>query len=411
MTRARNLAVARVRGAGQAIESTLRGYVKGFPSLDRLPAFYGELVDVLLDLGRLKKHLAALDWAADKVRDITRQYRGRIGRAAGNSISGLRREAYGRLSSVVNQIAPDLDALVTARIALRRVPEIDSTIPTIVVAGYPNVGKSSFVRAASSGRPKVASYAFTTKGVSLGHFDRGVHRYQILDTPGLLDRPMDKRNKMERQAIAALTHLANGVLFLLDPTETCGYLLQDQRRLLEEVRMLFPGVPLVVAATKSDLEGAPSDEIRVSAVTGAGVAEVLDLLLGRSPAAVLQSRLDRQRLSVHAFHREANAFRDLRDGRWIVEVGDGVDDRAAAAFRILGLEDPGPDEDPVAAHEHHQRSIGRRRDSARREVDDRESLDFLDLGEDLKQPFRDRVQVLVREDDVGFPDRGGCPGC
>src|SRR5437879_1207179 len=149
MTRARNLAVARVRGAGQAIESTLRGYVKGFPSLDRLPAFYRELVDVLLDLGRLKKHLAALDWAADKVRDITRHYRGRIGRAAGNSISELRREAYGRLSSVVNQISPDLDALVAARVALRRIPEVDPTIPTIVVAGYPNVGKSSFVRAAT----------------------------------------------------------------------------------------------------------------------------------------------------------------------------------------------------------------------------------------------------------------------
>jgi len=278
--RARNLAVARVRGAGQAIESTLRGYVKGFPSLDRLPPFYRELVDVLLDLGRLKKHLAALDWAADKVRDITRQYRGRIGRAAGNSISGLRREAYGRLSSVVNQIAPDLDALVTARIALRRVPEIDSTIPTIVVAGYPNVGKSSFVRAASSGRPKVADYPFTTKGVSLGHFDRGPYRYQILDTPGLLDRPMDKRNKMERQAIAALAHLANGVLFLLDTTETCGYPLADQRRLLDEVRTLFPDVPIVVAATKSDLGGvARSGEIQVSAITGSGVQEVLDLLL------------------------------------------------------------------------------------------------------------------------------------
>jgi len=150
-----------------------------------------------------------------------------------------------------------------------------------VVAGYPNVGKSSFVRAASTGRPKVADYPFTTKGVSLGHFDRGIHRYQILDTPGLLDRPMDQRNKMERQAIAALAHLANGVLFLLDPSETCGYPLEDQRRLLEEVRTLFPGVPLVVAATKSDLDGAPLDEIRVSAVTGAGVAEVLDLLLGQ----------------------------------------------------------------------------------------------------------------------------------
>src|SRR2546427_458002 len=63
IARARNLAVARVRGAGQTIESTLRGYVKGFPSSDRLPPFYRELVDVLVDLGRLKKHLGALDWA------------------------------------------------------------------------------------------------------------------------------------------------------------------------------------------------------------------------------------------------------------------------------------------------------------------------------------------------------------
>src|SRR3989442_13931315 len=108
MTRARNRGVAGVGGAGGAIESTLRGYVKGFPSLDRLPAFYRELVDVLLDLGRLKKHLAALDWAADKVRDITRHYRKQIGRATGKAIGELRREGYGRLSSVVNHITPDL---------------------------------------------------------------------------------------------------------------------------------------------------------------------------------------------------------------------------------------------------------------------------------------------------------------
>src|SRR5256712_1252125 len=222
IARARNLAVTRVRGAGQTIESTLRGYVKGFPSLDRLPPFYRELVDVLVDLGRLKKHLGALDWGADKVREITRLYRGRIGRAAGKSIAELRREAYGRFSSVVKQIAPDLEALVVARKALRRVPEGDPSIPAIVAAGYPNVGKSSFVRAASTGRPKVADYPFTPKGGSLVSSDRGAHRTRILDTPGLLDRPMDKRNKMERQAIAALAHLANGVLFLLDTTATCA---------------------------------------------------------------------------------------------------------------------------------------------------------------------------------------------
>src|SRR2546428_11475159 len=145
MGRARNLAVVRVRGAGQTIESTLRGYVKGFPSLDRLPPFYRELVDVLVDLGQLKKHLGALDWAADQTRDITRHYRKQIGRATGKAIGELRREAYGRLSSVGKQIAPDLEALGAAPVALRRIPPGDPALPTIVVAGYPNLGNSSFV--------------------------------------------------------------------------------------------------------------------------------------------------------------------------------------------------------------------------------------------------------------------------
>ncbi|TLZ55954.1 MAG: hypothetical protein E6K15_07020 [Methanobacteriota archaeon] len=158
VARARNLAAARVKVAGLAIESTLRGVVKGFPSLGRLPPFYRELVDLLVDEGQLKKHLGAADWAADRSATIARDYRRRIGRAEGKSIGELRQEAYGRLSSVVKQVAPDLDALIQARRALRKIPQIDPDVPTIVVAGYPNVGKSSFVRAVSTGRPKIADY-------------------------------------------------------------------------------------------------------------------------------------------------------------------------------------------------------------------------------------------------------------
>jgi len=155
------------------------------------------------------------------------------------------------------------------------------------------VGKSSFVRAVSTGRPKIADYPFTTKGVSLGHIDRGVRRYQILDTPGILDRPMEKRNRMERQAIAALRHLAEAVVFLVDPTETCGYPLDDQMRLLEEVRALFPDVPLVVAENKADLEGPSRGHLRISTLTGEGVVDVLDRVLStltsRDPAFALRS--------------------------------------------------------------------------------------------------------------------------
>jgi len=286
--RTRNLGIAKVQVAGHTIESTLESYVKGFPTLDKLPPFYRELVDVLVDRGKLKKHLGAVDWAAGKCADVTRDYARRMGRAPLKDIPALRREAVGRLSSIVNQVSKDLDALVDARIALRRLPTIDPQVPTIVVAGYPNVGKSAFVAAVSTGKPKVAEYPFTTQGVTVGHFDRDNLRYQILDTPGLLDRPMEKRNKIERQAIAALAHLADVVLFLLDPSETCGFPLDAQMRLLESVQQTFPGVPVIVAENKIDLVRPETVRPHVSALTGEGVLEVLDLLLekvtSRGPA-------------------------------------------------------------------------------------------------------------------------------
>jgi len=44
---------------------------------------------------------------------------------------------------------------------------------TVVVAGYPNVGKSSFIRLVSTAEPEIAAYPFTTKGVIVGHRDLG----------------------------------------------------------------------------------------------------------------------------------------------------------------------------------------------------------------------------------------------
>lgn len=280
--RTRNLAVARVQKAGQTLDSTLRGYVKAFPSLEKLPPFYRDLVDILVDRDQLRKHLGAVDWAAQKARDLTREYARRMGRAPLKDLSSLRRESIGRLSSIVNQVAKDLDALVEARMALRKVPSIDPELPTFVVAGYPNVGKSAFVRAVSTGKPKVAEYPFTTQGVTVGHLERGPHRFQVIDTPGLLDRPMEDRNKIERQAIAALRHLADAVLFLLDPTETCGYSLEAQLRLLGSVEAAFPDVPIVIMENKADLGGTPQGHLRGSALTGEGLLEVVETLVEKA---------------------------------------------------------------------------------------------------------------------------------
>ncbi len=263
--------------ASNIITDNLRNIAGDWPSLDKMSDFYKELTEIIVGVDKLKMSLASLDWAASKVKEISRKYVG-IMRKSDDPVK-VRKQAYGRISSIVDDVDKDLRFLNDARNKLRDLPDIKDE-PTIVVAGYPNVGKSSFVSAITGARPEIAQYPFTTKNVTIGHFTFKRKRYQVIDTPGLLDRPLDERNDIERQAISALRHVGNVLLFILDPSETCGYTLEEQYHLLGEIKQ-FIKMPVLVAANKIDIEGEKDVEadMCMSTLTGECVQKVRDRLV------------------------------------------------------------------------------------------------------------------------------------
>ncbi len=274
-----------VRSIAQAVHDRLDDIVHRFPSIDFLPPFYRDMMDILFVVDRVKKSLGAVSWAAKSTIQVG-YGEARLLRHAEDTLA-VRKRAVARISSIVHQVDGDLRFLNDVRNTLRKLPDIRDEF-TVVVAGYPNVGKSSFIRRVTTAEPEVASYPFTTTGILLGHRTVGRERVQFVDTPGILDRPMQERNPIERQALSALMNVAHAVLFILDASETCGYSLEEQCRLLEEVKGMV-AVPLIVAVNKADIRQLPGC-LNMSTETGSGIGEVLDAILTRRESSPMSPR-------------------------------------------------------------------------------------------------------------------------
>jgi nucleolar GTP-binding protein len=267
--------------AGNILSDNLQNVVTTWPDFETVDAFYYELADATLadtDVGgvdRLRQHLSAVMSAGRQCDEIKGEYQGRIRTADTDTARKLRKQAFARLADVTEGVAADLETIGEARDALRTLPDIRADEPAVVVAGYPNVGKSSFVNSVTNARNETAAYPYTTTGINVGHVERNHVRYQLVDTPGLLDRPADERNAIEAQAVSALMHLADAVLVLLDASEECGYPLERQLDLLADVESRFD-VPVIVVCNKADRSRDVEADYYMSVEPGENVEAVLE---------------------------------------------------------------------------------------------------------------------------------------
>ncbi len=278
----REINIGKLKSSSDIIVSTMGKYVKAFPSIDRQSAFYAELINITVGRDKLKKSLGAIDWSRGNVARVSRAATREMASArAIGKIDEVRRSAYGRMASFVKQVDKELRFIGKARNIMRKFPAINPEDPTVVIAGSPNVGKSQLVGRISTAKPRVAVYPFTTQEISVGVFEKRYFRYQVIDTPGLLDRDLSERNAFELRGILALKHLADLVVFMFDPSESCGYSMVDQEHLFKAIKKEFSSVPIIEVENKTDMLKTKSERMKLSAITGEGVAKLVDTIVAQ----------------------------------------------------------------------------------------------------------------------------------
>lgn len=157
------------------------------------------------------------------------------------------------MCTLLKKQGPSLAYLEEVRKHLSRLPSIDPTTRTLLICGFPNVGKSSFMNKVTRANVDVQPYAFTTKSLFVGHLDYQYLRWQVIDTPGILDHELEERNTIEMQSITALAHLQCAVLYFIDISCECGYTIEQQLSLFNNIKPLFIGKPLFLICNKIDV--------------------------------------------------------------------------------------------------------------------------------------------------------------
>lgn len=192
----------------------------------------------------------------------------------------------------------------------------------VALVGYPNAGKSTFISAVSAAKPKIANYPFTTLEPHLGVVRLGEEtEFVIADIPGLIEGASEGRG-LGHQFLRHIER-ARVLCILADLVSMEGVSAASQVEvLLHELQQYRPELlerPRLIVGTKSDAatsdsidEWRASGHLTMSAVTGAGVREVLGAL----------AELVRDARSVPVVDDTEITIRPEPEGTRVEKVGD-----------------------------------------------------------------------------------------
>ncbi len=243
--------ITRIETSRNVVFGYLTGLLTEYKELKEMDLFRLELLKTTVDWEKVKRELRQIVESLKIIDRLTRQYVVKIKYMEDKRKTNLmRKEYYGRFSSVVKKLK--YDELLQFIKMRKKLPHIKN-MKTIILAGYPNVGKSMILKQISGNDIETQPYPFTTKRILIGHAKMGYEDIQIIDTPGILDRDTSEMNQIEKRAMIALKYLSQDVIFVIDPSENCGFPLEKQLKLMKTIKKNFDP-NMIVVATHMDVD-------------------------------------------------------------------------------------------------------------------------------------------------------------
>lgn len=254
ISRIRAFYTRKVKYTAETFSEKLQAILDGFPKLTDIHPFHRDLMNTLYDADHFRIALGQLSTAKRLIETVSRDYVRLL--KYGQSLfqcKQLKRAALGRMATITKRLKEPLLYLEQVRQHLSRLPSIEPTTRTLLLCGYPNTGKSSFLKNISRADVDVQPYAFTTRSLFVGHFDYKMLRFQAIDTPGILDHPLEEMNTIEMQSVTAIAHLRSAILYFMDLSEHCGFSVDAQIQLFHNIKPLFSNKLTFLVINKIDL--------------------------------------------------------------------------------------------------------------------------------------------------------------
>ncbi|KAI1321994.1 P-loop containing nucleoside triphosphate hydrolase protein [Xylariaceae sp. FL0255] len=312
ISRIRAFYTRKVKFTAETFSEKLSLILEGFPRLNDLHPFHKDLMNTLYDADHFRIALGQLATSKSLIESISRDYVRLLKYAQSlYQCKQLKRAALGRMATLTRRLKDPLLYLDQVRQHLGRLPSIDPTARTLLICGFPNTGKSSFLKSISRADVDVQPYAFTTKSLFVGHYDYQYLRFQAIDTPGVLDHPLEEMNTIEMQSVTAMAHLRAAILYFCDLSEQCGYSFKAQMELFRTLKPLFSNKLIFLVVNKIDILRPEELDAETSAelqeLISSSNVEMLQLSCNTTEGVQEAKNLVSERLLAHRVSEKVNA--------------------------------------------------------------------------------------------------------